>query len=107
MHHQRHRNKGQQFVKEIHGKQIRRKGNTQCNAVGHGIEHKEHLFMLFLRHIFKGVQRGQRPQGGNQTSEYHAHPVNVKADGQISRKIGQRKYIFRAVNQKGPHQYAV
>ena len=56
MHNKRHRNNGQKFIEEIHGKDIVGKGNTQSNSIGHGIEHEEYSLMLFLSHIFKGIQ---------------------------------------------------
>ena len=107
MHDQRNRHQRKQLIEKIHGKQICRKGNPQRHAIGYGIKQKEYIFMLLFCHILKGIQGCQRPQRGNQTCEYHPHPVHLKADGQIPRKISQSEYIFRPVQQQIPYQEAI
>jgi len=58
---QRNGCQGEHFIKQIHGKQICRKSNPQSYPISHCKKSEKNLLMLFLRHIFKGIQSGKRP----------------------------------------------
>ena len=107
MHDKRHRHQRQQFVEEVHGQQVRRKRDTQRNAVSHRVEEEKDLLMLFFRHILKGVQGGKGPQRGDKPGKYHTHAVHLETDGKITCKMRQQKGAVGVVQQQIPYQNAV
>ncbi len=104
MHHQRQRHQRQHLIKAIHRQKIIRQRNPKRHPVRKRIKHKKRLFMFFLRHIFKRIQRRKRPQKGNQPCKHRTQPVQLKRNRQISGKIYKRKFLKGPMQQKHPDQ---
>ena len=55
MKHKRRCYQSQQFIKEIHGKNVGAGCNSQSNAIGYDIKGKENPFMIFMLHVLEGI----------------------------------------------------
>ena len=63
--------------------------------------------MCFLRHVFKGVERGKGPEGGDKPCKHHTHAIHTETDIQITRKMCQKESAVRVVQEQVPDKYAV
>ena len=103
VHDERQRNKCQQLIEHIHGHKITGIGNPERDAESHRIEGEKRIVLLLALHIFKCVQRRERPEYGNQSSEYHAEPVDMQHDSQLACQIQHDKIFARPVKNH-PHR---
>ncbi len=104
---QRQRHHGQRLVEQVHGDDVAREGHAQRHAVGDGVEGQEGVHPLLVAHIFKGVQRRQRPQAGHQPAEEGSHAVDVQRQGQALYERKQIQPLRRGVQQQHKHQNGV
>jgi hypothetical protein len=107
VHDERHGDQRQQFIKEIHGKQIGGESNAKCYAVGQRIKEEKHIFVLLFCHVFKGVEGGKGPECGDKSREHHAHAVHTETDIQIARKMCQKEGAVRVMQEQIPYKDAV
>ena len=103
MQHKRHCRERQKLIKEIHGQQIRSKGNAQCDTVSDTVKHKKDLFPLFMLHILKRIQHRQRPEQRYKPGKDHRYAVDLKGDRQILHKMDNMKYFCCSVQNQLPH----
>ena len=86
VHHQRHGGQGQQLIEAVHGKQVRRHGNAQGDAIGQGEEGEEGCLPLLVLHILGGIQHRQRPQCCHNSGEEPPQSVKAQGEGQHVRQ---------------------
>ena len=104
VHDQRQRGERQKFIEEIERQNIGRRGNAQRHAIGDGIEREKVVFAALMLHILKSIQRGQRPEKGDNRREHASHPIDRKADGQARQKVKRRIDRFPPIQQAKQHQ---
>ena len=104
VHDQRQRAERQKFIEEIQRQDVGRRGNAQRHAVGDGVEREEMVLAALVLHVLKAVERGQRPEEGDNRRKHAAHAVNRKANGQILQQEERRIRHPPPVQQTEQHQ---
>ena len=96
---------GQALVEDVEGEQVRRHGDGQGNAVGHGIEGEEGVGPLLVLHVFKAVEGGQGPQERHQPGEHAAHAVQAEHQVQLGANAQAHQGVepVGAVQQQAQH----
>ena len=67
------------------------------------IEHEKGFLPLLMGHVFKGIQRSQRPQNRHQASKHHAHSVNPEGNGKVIDKMHHMEGFRHTAEQQRPH----
>ena len=96
---------GQALVEDVEGEQVRRHGDGQGDAVGHGVEGEEGVGPLLMGHVLKAVEGGQGPQERHQSGEHAAHAVQAEHQVQLGAHAQAHQGVepVGAVQQQAQH----
>ena len=101
--HQRQRDQGDALEEHVEREHVARAAVEDHHAEGHGVEGEEAVLALLVLHVFRGVQRSQRPEEGHQAQEHPAHAVQAEAQAVRAGEGDERDLLRAAQNQPQHH----